>query len=124
MFPADKLITALIAWLFVLPLQIRGHVDNPYIGILAFLILPFIFFSGLALVPVGVFISKRRIKLGLAESEFDRNTGLRRLAWFFGATDFFQRPRGNTDTYRAVEHMESPQFCGGTCHTMAPEFAA
>jgi nitrate/TMAO reductase-like tetraheme cytochrome c subunit len=118
------LVTALISWLFVLPLQIRGHVDNPYIGILAFLILPFIFFAGLALVPVGVFLSKRRIKQGLAESEFDRNTGLRRLAWFFGATTFFNVLIGTQITYRAVEHMETPQFCGGTCHTMAPEFAA
>ena len=35
--------TAAISWLFVLPLQIRGHVDNPYIGIIVFLILPIIF---------------------------------------------------------------------------------
>ncbi len=35
--------TAAISWLFVLPLQIRGHVDNPYIGIIVFLILPVIF---------------------------------------------------------------------------------
>jgi hypothetical protein len=36
--------TAGISWLFVLPLQIRGHVNNPYIGIIVFLILPIIFF--------------------------------------------------------------------------------
>src|SRR5262245_22033542 len=34
------LATAIISWLFVLPLQIRGHVDNPYVGIVIFLILP------------------------------------------------------------------------------------
>ncbi len=27
-------LTALISWMFVLPVQIRGHVDNPYIGVL------------------------------------------------------------------------------------------
>jgi hypothetical protein len=37
--------TALISLLFVLPQWIRGYVDNPYIGIVVFLILPIIFFS-------------------------------------------------------------------------------
>ena len=45
------LATALVSWLCVLPQQVRGHVDNPYIGILVFLVLPAIFFAGLALVP-------------------------------------------------------------------------
>ena len=40
--------TAVISWLFVLPQQVRGHVDNPYVGIVVFLILPAIFFTGLA----------------------------------------------------------------------------
>jgi hypothetical protein len=118
------LATALVSWLFVLPLQIRGHVDNPYIGILAFLIIPLIFFSGLALVPIGVYLGKRRIRQGLAVSDFDRKAALRRLAWFFGITTFLNILVGTQITYRAVEHMETPQFCGGTCHTMAPEFAA
>jgi membrane protein YdbS with pleckstrin-like domain len=48
------LATALISWLFVLPQQVRGHVDNPYVGIVQFLVLPAIFFTGLALVPIGV----------------------------------------------------------------------
>src|SRR5947209_9277968 len=116
--------SALISWLFVLPLQIRGHVDNPYIGILVFLILPLLFFSGLALVPIGVFLSKRHIRKGIVEAEFNRKPALRRLAWFFGATTFLNILVGTQITYRAVEHMETPQFCGGTCHTMAPEFAA
>ena len=78
--------TALISWLFVLPQQIRGHVDNPYVGIIVFLILPAIFFIGLLLTPVGVFLSKRQIRGGLAAETFDRKTALRRIAWFFGAT--------------------------------------
>jgi len=45
--------TALVSWLFVLPQQIRGHADNPYVGIVVFLILPAIFFTGLLLIPVG-----------------------------------------------------------------------
>ena len=47
------LATAVISWLFVLPQQIRGHVSNPYVGIIVFLVLPAIFFTGLILVPIG-----------------------------------------------------------------------
>ena len=116
--------TAGISWLFVLPLQIRGHVDNPYIGIIVFLILPIIFFAGLVLIPIGVYLSKRRIRQGLVEAEFDRRAAVKRLAWFFGITTLVNLLIGTQITYRAVAHMETPQFCGATCHTMHPQFAA
>ena len=118
------LATAVISWLFVLPQQIRGHVDNPYLGIVVFLLLPVIFFAGLALIPIGIYLSKRQIRNGLAEPTFDRKSALRRIAWFFGITTLLNILIGTQVTYRAVEHMETPQFCGGTCHTMMPEFAA
>lgn len=116
--------TALISWLVVLPQQIRGHADNPYVGIVVFLVLPAIFFIGLLLIPVGVYLSKRQIRGKLAEATFDRKTALRRIAWFFGATTLLNILVGTQVTYRAVKHMETPQFCGGTCHTMNPELAA
>jgi nitrate/TMAO reductase-like tetraheme cytochrome c subunit len=118
------LATALISWLFVLPQQIRGHVDNPYVGIVVFLVLPTIFFSGLLLIPVGVYLGKRQIREGLVEQSFDRKTALRRIAWFFGVTTVLNILIGTQVTYRAVKHMETPQFCGATCHTMNPELAA
>lgn len=118
------LATAIISWLFVLPLQIRGHVDNPYIGIVVFLILPLIFFAGLVLVPIGLFLSKRQIRQGLTEPSFDRKTALRRVAWFLGIVTLVNILMGTQVTYRAVEYMETPQFCGASCHTMKPEFAA
>jgi len=118
------LATALISTLFVLPQQVRGHVDNPYIGIVVFLILPMIFFAGLILVPIGLYLSKRKIREGIAEVGFDRGSALRRLAWFFGGVTVLNLLIGTQITYRAVEHMETPQFCGASCHTMKPEFAA
>lgn len=116
--------TAGISWLFVLPLQVRGHADNPYVGIVVFLILPIIFFAGLALIPIGVYFSKRRIREGMGDATFDRKAAWRRLAWFFGVTTFLNIVIGTQVTYRAVEHMETPQFCGASCHTMHPEMAA
>jgi len=116
--------TAGISWLFVLPQQIRGQVDNPYVGIIVYLILPMVFVAGLALIPIGAFLSRRRISRGFAETTFDRRTAKRRLAWFFGATTLLNILIGTQVTYRAVAHMETPQFCGATCHAMRPEFAA
>jgi hypothetical protein len=116
--------TALVSWLFVLPQQIRGHADNPYVGIVVFLVLPAVFFTGLLLIPVGVYLSKRQIRGKLAEETFDRKTALRRIAWFFGVTTLLNILIGTQVTYRAVKHMETPQFCGATCHTMNPELAA
>jgi NapC/NirT cytochrome c family protein len=118
------LLTTVISWLFVLPLQIRGHVDNPYVGIVTFLLLPLIFFTGLILIPIGIYLSKRQLRTGLAEAAFDRKRAMRRLAWFFGITTLINIVIGTQVTYRAVEHMETPQFCGATCHSMHPQFAA
>jgi nitrate/TMAO reductase-like tetraheme cytochrome c subunit len=116
--------TAGISWLFVLPQQIRGHVSNPYIGIILFLILPIVFFAGLALIPVGIYLSRSRIRKGLSSPTFDRKAALQRLAWFVGIVTVANVIIGTQVTYRAVEHMETPQFCGATCHTMNPELAA
>jgi NapC/NirT cytochrome c family, N-terminal region len=116
--------TAVISWLFVLPQQIRGHAENPYIGIIVFLILPIVFFTGLALIPIGIYLSKRQIRKGLTKETFDRRAALQRLAWFFGLTTLANLFIGTQLTYRAVKHMETPQFCGASCHAMNPEFAA
>lgn len=118
------LVTALISSLFVLPQQAYGHSENPYIGIVVLIILPVVFLAGLALVPLGIYLSKRQIRDGIGESAFDRKAALYRLAWFFGIVTIFNLLIGTQITYRAVKHMETPQFCGGSCHTMAPELAS
>jgi hypothetical protein len=41
--------------------ELSGHLsDNPYLGIIFFLILPVLFLLGLALIPVGVFLRRRK----------------------------------------------------------------
>ena len=116
--------TALISWLFVLPMQIRGHASNPYAGIIVFLVLPIVFLSGLALVPIGVYLSKHQIREQLVQPEFDRKSALRRIAWFFVVVTVINILIGTQLTYRAVTYMETPQFCGASCHSMKPELAA
>ena len=114
--------TALISWLFVLPLQARGHVDNPYIGIVVFMLIPMILVAGLVMVPVGVLLARKRARQRLADQIVDRQVAIRRLLVLGGAVTFLNVVVGTQGTYRAVEHMETVQFCGQSCHVMTPEF--
>src|SRR5579862_8157272 len=70
-------------WLFVLPSSIHGHVDNPYVGILIFLIIPAVFFLGLILIPIGIALAKRRLKDDLGALP-NRPHAWRRVGIFFG----------------------------------------
>jgi len=117
--------TAGFSWLFVLPIHFRGHTDNPYIGIVVFIFIPVIFISGLLLIALGVFLTRRRglIKEGQIVGA-DRRTYIRKLAIFFAVTTAVNIVIGTQGTYRAVEHLETVQFCGQTCHVMKPEFTA
>jgi nitrate/TMAO reductase-like tetraheme cytochrome c subunit len=111
------------SWLFVLPSHLRGHVDNPYIGLLIFIVIPIVFFLGLTLIPIGVALAKRRVATALDAVE-DRRAAWRRLAVFFGVMTAVNVVIGSQVTYRAVEHMETVQFCGQSCHVMKPEYTA
>ena len=118
--------TAGFSWLFVLPIQLRGHTNNPYIGIVVFIFIPVVFIFGLILIAVGVFLGRRRIESmekGLLVTA-DRRTLMRRFAIFFAVTTAINIVIGTQGTYRAVQHMETVQFCGQSCHVMKPEFTA
>jgi NapC/NirT cytochrome c family, N-terminal region len=115
--------TAGFSWLFVLPMQVRGNAGNPYIGLVVFIAIPVIFCLGLALIPIGAYLARRRVKEGLANI-LDRKTSLRRLGIFLGGATLANLVIGTQGTYRAVEHMETVQFCGQSCHVMQPEFVS
>jgi len=111
------------SWLFLLPAHIRGRVDNPYIGLLVFIAIPVVFFAGLVLIPLGIALTKRRIALNLATLP-NRSETWRRAGIFFGVMTLANIVIGSQVSYRAVEHMETVQFCGQSCHVMKPEFTA
>src|SRR5215470_5677810 len=52
--------TATIFWLFLLPITMRGETENPYVGILAFLTIPIPFFGGLILIPLGIWLKRKK----------------------------------------------------------------
>ena len=122
--------TAGVFWLFMLPTTLKGEMHNPYVGILSFLLLPMVFFGGLALIPLGIWIRRRRERhSGAYPHTFApldmRNPQLRRLAVFVGVTTMANLVIASQLTYGAVTYMESVTFCGRTCHTvMQPEYTA
>ena len=111
------------SWIFVLPTNLRGHVENPYIGLLIFVAIPVVFFAGLILIPIGIALGKRRIASQLAALP-DRRTAFRRAAIFFAVMTGANVIIGSQVSYKAVEHMDTVQFCGQSCHVMKPEFTA
>ena len=92
-------------WLFVLPVDIRGHVGNPYIGLLVFIAIPAVFFVGLALIPIGIALSRRRVTAEFA-NESDRRVAWRRAGVFFAVMTLGNIVIGSQLSYRAVEHID------------------
>ena len=117
-----------ILWVVLLPTFLRGSARDPYIGILQFMLLPGIFFAGLALIPVGIWWFRKRHPEEIPKSfpplEFG-HPRFRRLLAFLGASTVLNLVIGAQLSYRAVHYMESVSFCGQTCHVvMKPEFTA
>ena len=111
------------SWLFALPANIRGNVSNPYIGLLTFIAIPIVFFAGLILIPIGIALGRRKAAAALSPP-VDRRAAWRRAGMFFTIMTMANLVIGSQLTYRAVEHMETNQFCGQSCHVMKPEFTA
>src|SRR5271157_5276913 len=122
--------SATVFWLFLLPVTLRGTTESPYIGILAFLMLPAPFFAGLIMVPLGMWLQRKREgRGGLYPPGFPPltwdNHDLRRLVYFVGATTVLNIAIASQLSYGAVSYMDTTTFCGLTCHTvMQPEYTA
>ncbi|MGB8258725.1 MAG: NapC/NirT family cytochrome c [Terracidiphilus sp.] len=103
--------------------------DNPYLGIIFFLILPALFVLGLVLIPVGVWTRRRRLqKAGLVPAEFPKIDFNDRI-FRHGVDIVLVATIVNLlvvamASYRGAAYMDSPQFCGQSCHVMNPEYAA
>jgi nitrate/TMAO reductase-like tetraheme cytochrome c subunit len=120
-----------VLFLVVFLADLFGWHTNPYLGIVFFLILPAVFLFGLALIPVGAWIERRRRARGRAPSEvhwprIDLNDPAQRAtAVIVFAVTMANIVIVSLAAYRGVEYMDSPQFCGQVCHkVMKPEFTA
>jgi nitrate/TMAO reductase-like tetraheme cytochrome c subunit len=103
--------------------------DNPYLGIIFFLLLPALFVAGLLLIPVGVFARRRMLqKAGEIPAIFPK-VDLNDRIFRHGLDIVLVATIVNllvvaTASYRGAAYMDSPQFCGQSCHVMHPEYTA
>ncbi len=116
--------------LFMVLLEATSTKSNPYMGIIAFVIVPFFLLIGLGLVAAGIVREHRRERLGkphgLRLPRIDLNNPRHRVAASTVSigTILLLCIIGFT-SFKAYEHTESDQFCGETCHSvMEPEYTA
>ena len=103
--------------------------DNPYLGIIFFLLLPVLFIAGLLLIPVGMWVRRKKLlKAGQIPLEFpkvDFNDKIfRRGIDIVLTATIVNLLVVAMASYRGAAYMDSPQFCGQSCHVMHPEFTA
>lgn len=128
---AGALLTTLSAlvFIFVFLLDLFGFHSNPYFGLIFFVILPVCFVAGLLMIPLGMALERRRLRLGLAPHRAPHidfsNTRHQRVLVMVLALTITNLLIVSLAAYRAVEYMDSTAFCGQVCHTvMEPEFVA
>jgi len=115
---------------FLIILEALSEVQKPYMGIIAFVILPGFLILGLILIAYGIYREHRRKKLGLTEERkfpiIDLNNPRQRTAItiFIGGTILLLIFTA-FGSYKAYEYTETDEFCGTVCHSvMEPEYTA
>lgn len=116
--------------LFLMVLEYTAEVHKPYMGILAFVILPTFLVMGLLIIAFGVYKEYRNEKAGkefhLNFPRIDLNIPQHRTAFmFFSIGTLLFLVLSAFGSYKAYEYTDSDDFCGKICHVvMEPEFAA
>jgi hypothetical protein len=120
-------VTLVAFWVFNV---LMARSVDPYLGIICFLILPGIFVLGLVLMPIGAILQRRRLITAgelptvYPKVDFSEAVLRRAFAWVAGLT-VVNVIIFTTASYQSVSYMDTPQFCGQTCHTvMQPEYTA
>lgn len=111
--------------------EITSKQENPYLGILTYIIFPSILLVGVFIVVLGIIIERRR-RRDRSPTEIalyprlDLNDARSRRAFFiFLLITFLFVCASAFGSYKAYEYTESVSFCGKSCHSvMKPEYVA
>ena len=116
--------------LFMMALEYFADTHSPYVGIIAFLILPAFLVVGMAVAAFGVLRQQRRKRMGLSTTEalpkidFNNPTHFRATVLVGGGGLIFLALTA-FGSYQAFEYTESDAFCGTVGHVeMKPEYTA
>ncbi len=116
--------------LFLMLLETLAETPKPYMGIIAFVILPGILLIGLFVVIAGIVRAHSRERAGLQAAirmpQIDLNNPQHRRAFvLFSLGAILLLLFSAFGSFQAYEATDSNQFCGQTCHTvMEPEYTA
>ena len=120
-----------VVFLTLLLAALAGMFENPYAGLVVFVLIPAFFVFGLLLMPLGLWLHRRKVRLNPAgETEgwpvVDfRVARVRQVTLSIIALTAVNILIVLLAGYGSLHWMESPQFCGQVCHTpMQPQFAA
>jgi hypothetical protein len=107
------------------------NLGSSYIGLFIYIIFPMILVVGLLLIPIGILITRKKLRLGgkvpgYQWPKIDLNDVKYRNAFaIFIATTFVFIFLSAIGTYEAFHYSESVEFCGTLCHkVMEPEYVA
>lgn len=134
LFGANLTTVAAVVIIGFLLMGFLGLVDSPYIALMSLLVLPGVFVFGLLLIPIGLWVQRRKErKYGKAEVidrrpfpviDFNQTT-VRRIALSVAILTLVNLFLISLVSYEGVAYMDSTEFCGQVCHTvMEPEYAA
>ena len=117
----------------LLIMQAMGFEGGAYLGIITFVVLPMGFLLGVVIVPLGIWLQKRRDAKAAAEGrpighlpvvDLNRESTRGVLLGFLAlSVPIIALAAGLT--FKAVHYMDSTEFCGTACHkVMQPEYTA
>lgn len=121
--------TCLVCILLLFLIDLTQRTENPYFGIVTYVLLPGFLILGLLVVIAGMIRERRRRRL-MPESEIGRYPTIdfndarqRNVATVALVATFLFVSMSAFGSYKAYEYTESVAFCGQTCHSvMNPEF--
>jgi hypothetical protein len=121
---------AAVVFVVLLIASLAGLFSNPYSGLVIFVAIPMVATFGALLIPLGMWRQRRWLKQH-PESPSDwpvwdfRDAHVRRLAVVLVALAAVNGTIMLLAGYSSLHWMDSPSFCGQTCHTpMHPQFMA
>ena len=130
-FGAVIVTAAVVSILLLFLIELTQTADNPYLGIVTYIILPGFLVMGLVVIFTGMLLERRRRRRSPTSdiAEYPRidlnETRQRRLAVVLLTLAFVFVCASAFGSYRAYEYTESVEFCGEACHSvMKPEFVA
>jgi nitrate/TMAO reductase-like tetraheme cytochrome c subunit len=124
-------IAAVVSILLLFLIELTQTSNNPYLGIITYVVLPTFLVFGLLVILIGMLLERRRRRRSPDSAippypKIDLNEPRqRRIAVVLLTLSFIFVCASAFGSYRAYEYTESVEFCGQACHTvMKPEFVA